>query len=412
MTKGNKLQTLTIGIPVYNEEQSLPCSFTSLAEAINQLPRNVNVEVIYCLNGCTDDSGKILRDLAENGPRIERLEIMTSEPGKMNAQLAILGKRTFNDGMICFADADIVMEPQTLVALMGKLQQDQNCQAAYAHVEPHVPNHPSLFQDLLLAHYISRVKQPPRNYIHGRTFMMRDGSLLETMRDDLPQRVERVRNEENPWFMGHLGLEEGPKVDDIYLSRVIAHKYGPNAISQVQGATIHFHPPESLEDYIGVMDRTLTEIRRLDLLYPEHRYLQETVFRRDFDNANNPTLPADTRRQLGLLIEIERVHCNLIKDSLTPPDMRVNELGSKPWVSAPTTKKSFGDPSDPNFLTSITNGALPGKDAKPAQIVVGSGPTGIKADEIMDGDTDPLQEDHINLAQKPPEPPREPGGMH
>ena len=92
--------------------------------------------------------------------------------------------------------------------------------------------------------------------------------------------------------------------------------------------------------------------------------------------------------------------------------MRVNELGSKPWVSAPTTKKSFGDPSDPNFLTSITNGALPGKDAKPAQIVVGSGPTGIKADEIMDGDTDPLQEDHIHLAQKPPEPPREPGGMH
>lgn len=342
MPKGLTSQGLTIGIPVYNEEQSLPDSYASLVEAIYQLPRNMNVEVIYCLNGCTDGSEKLLRDMTIASRRMENLAVIESAPGKMNAQLAILKARTNKDAPICFADADIVMSAQTLLALHTKLATDPNCQVAYARVEPHYPGQPSPFQDLLLSHYLSRKHQPPRNYIHGRTFMMRDSSLLEHMNDDLAERLEQAQRD-HPEYVGFLGLKDGPKIDDIYLSRAVVAKHGLRAIAEVHDAEAQFHPPATFEDFIRVMERTRTEIKRLDILYPEHAHLQETVFRRDFDNVN-PSFPENIRRNLVLLRELEAALMKRIDASLIPgsgsPD---NEFAVKPWVRASTTKQGFGN---------------------------------------------------------------------
>ncbi|MCB1591286.1 MAG: glycosyltransferase family 2 protein [Alphaproteobacteria bacterium] len=352
MGEDSKLSTLTIGIPVHDEERSLPDSYASLVEAINRLPKYVQVEVIYCVNGCTDKSEHILRNMTQGSRRMDDFKVIESEPGKMNAQKAIVANRRFKDGPICFADADILMGHMALAALYKKLTDDPECMVSYAHVEPYYDGEsdPSLsaFPDLLFTHYNYRKHQPPRSYFHGRTFMMRDAHHIEEMGLDLDKRVARVM-EMDPWFVEHLHLEDGPLVDDIYLSRVIVAEHGVDAIVEVPEAQILFHPPTTVEDFFHVIDRTRTEIKRLDLLYPEHAPIQKEHFRRAFEDASI-YMPEGERMKLRLLREIEDAFSRRIDEGLMSPTERKNPLAQTHWVHARTTKQSFGLVTD-SFLS-------------------------------------------------------------
>ena len=339
-------KTLTVGVPVHNEEQSLPTFFENLVYAIEELPRNVDVEVIFCVNGCTDGSEAFLKEQTRKSDRIASMSVIESEPGKMNAQLAIVQEREF-DGPLCFADADIAMTRPTLKALYETLEEDEDCQVAYARVEPFYDNqengHESSFNDLLFTHYKYREHQPQRNYFHGRTFMLRDDSYLRNMDTDLDERIQRVREEENPWYMENLGIEKGPLVDDIYLSRMIVADHGPQAITEVREATIYFHPPTSIEDYSRVLERTAAEIKRLDLLYPEHAALQESVFRRQFNDAHL-YMPQGERLKYRMLQDLERTLRRHIQSAITPPDEKEGQLfGVSHWLRAGSTKKELMD---------------------------------------------------------------------
>ena len=344
---GNKLNTLTIGVPVHNEEQSLPQFYETLVNAINRLPRYVDVEVVFCVNGCTDESEEILREKTNASGRMAKMSVIESNPGKMNAQMAIVENREF-DGPIAFCDADILMKPTTLQALHRELEEHDRTQVAYARVLPFYENDEasrnSAFTELLFAHYNYRHLQPERKYFHGRAFMMRDSSMLEHMNDDLEARVERVRREESPWYVTHLGLEKGPLIDDIFLSRMVVAEHGTDAIKKVDGAEILFHPPSSVEDYARVIERTQAEIKRLDLLYPEHDDLQETVFRREFrDVSQRSLIPEGERKKLQLLRDMEAAIKQRVDDALTAPDDKPHPFASAHWMRAGSTKRNFGD---------------------------------------------------------------------
>ena len=343
---GKKLDTLTIGVPVHNEEQSLPQFYESLVNAINRLPRYVDVEVVFCVNGCTDESEAILREKTNASGRMAKMSVIESEPGKMNAQQAIVQNRDF-DGPIAFCDADILMKPTTLQALHRELETNDTTQVAYARVQPFYENNEasrdSAFSDLLFTHYNYRHLQPERRYFHGRSFMMRDATMLEEMNDDLEARVDRVRREESPWYITHLGLEKGPLIDDIFLSRMVVAEHGIDAIKRVDNAEIYFHPPSSVEDYARVIERTQAEIKRLDLLYPEHDDLQETVFKREFRDVSQQSLmPEGERKKLQLLRDMEAAIKQRVDDALTAPDDKPHPFASAHWMRAGSTKRSFG----------------------------------------------------------------------
>ncbi len=386
MGKDSHFSTLTIGIPVHNEERSLQDSYQSLVEAINYLPKYVQVEVIYCLNGCTDQSESILRNMTGPSSRMGNFDIIESQPGKMNAQQAIVANRRFKDGPICFADADILMGRNTLAALHQKLTNDPDCMVSYAHVEPHYDNkangNQSSFPDLLFSHYNYRKHQAPRNYFHGRTFMLRDAHLFDEMGHDLAERVERVRKVD-PWFVEHLGLEKGPLIDDIYLSRMIVAEHGLAAIAEVPEAKILFHPPTTVEDYFRVLERTRAEIKRLDLLYPEHAQIQQQHFRREFEDASL-YMPEGERLKLRLLRELETAFLKRVDDALLSPSERQNTLAHAHWVRAGTTKQAFGGLITDEFL----NGSTP---LGPA---VGETPAVQPGDALYDGQKSP--EERLN----------------
>lgn len=65
---------LSIVVPVYNESHGLPTFHKSLLEVLKSLP-DIGFEILYCDDGSTDDSSKIIRDLAANDQRLKLIRL-------------------------------------------------------------------------------------------------------------------------------------------------------------------------------------------------------------------------------------------------------------------------------------------------------------------------------------------------
>ncbi|MEK7664837.1 MAG: glycosyltransferase family 2 protein [Patescibacteria group bacterium] len=259
---------LTIGIPIRNEEKNLESFIKSLSTAINilchTLPK-LKIEVLFCINNTTDNSKDIVRKIAfEN---ISNVSLIESEPGKMNAITKIAHTRLFKDSMNCFIDADIILEKNCLLNLVQDLLDHKNIFLVYSSVHPNQNERQGFMQKIQKTHYNLREHINARKYFHGRAYIIRSSEILE--------RNLRLSNKHPNW-----GLIKGPYVDDIYLSRVIFHEYGPKSIREVTRAKVFFFPPKNIKDFYLGQRRLLLEIERLNLLYPEHVYIQKKYFKK------------------------------------------------------------------------------------------------------------------------------------
>lgn len=341
--QNSERKPLTIGIPVFNEEQTLPVFFEHFTQAVDEMPRSVDVEALFCVNGCTDKSLDVIEALCQTRPDLN-LGIVLSDKGKINAQVSALQNRK-NDGYIAFMDSDVLPSRNTLKALYNKLDTDPQCYVAYAAVEPYYPpdSENSHFSDILATGYRYRSKQEPRKFFHGRAFMLPDARYFEGINADIPERLNNIKD---PRQVAFLGLEKGALVDDIYLSRVVAHEHGLKSICEVPEAIVQFQPPKTLKDYRKIQHRTLTEIERLNILFPEHVYLQREHFEQDpkaqFERASAAMSPQD-RKLYELLMEINAEVKESFRDKLklqregTP----VNALAADGWETASTTKEKI-----------------------------------------------------------------------
>lgn len=260
--------SLTIGIPIRNEASSLKLFISSLVCAVKkvrELTPCIQIETLFCVNGTSDNSIEIIRGLAFNDQL--NTSLIESEPGKVNALVKIAQKRVFSDGMICFIDADIKLEEYCLINLIRALETNTETFLVYSLVQPKTMKKLSLLQKLQGVHYTLRKNVSPRKYFHGRTYLMRSSSFLE---QDI-----RFSSEHPNWK-----LENGPYVDDIYLSRAIVHEYGLGSLKEISDAKIYFSPPRTLWDFYLGQRRLCLEIKRLNLLYPEHAYIQTNYFKK------------------------------------------------------------------------------------------------------------------------------------
>jgi glycosyltransferase involved in cell wall biosynthesis len=260
--------TLTIGIPIKNEEANIETFVKSLQNAIkkiNSVYPKLEVEVLFCFNGTTDNS----KYLTENC--IERLnlinaKIIESAPGKINAMCQVSRVRKL-DGWIGFIDADTKVDEDCLVHLIDTLKSDRKVFLVYAQVEPIFKKRKSILEKIQSTHYELRKYLSPRKHFHGRVYIMRTDCFLRT--------GLRQSKKYSEWI-----LKQGPLVDDIYLSRIIVHEFGLSSIKQNEKAIVSFSPPRNLRDFYFGQRRVLLEIKRLDLLYPEHAYVQSVYFRK------------------------------------------------------------------------------------------------------------------------------------
>ncbi len=109
---------LSVFLPVYNEEPNLLPLHAKLDEALKTLGKSA--EIIYVDDGSTDDSLKILRDLAQLDPRV-RVVALNRNYGQTAAMAA--GIDAAQGSVLIPMDADLQNDPADIVRLLEKLNQ-------------------------------------------------------------------------------------------------------------------------------------------------------------------------------------------------------------------------------------------------------------------------------------------------
>lgn len=266
--------SLTIGIPIRNEEESILIFTEYLKKALDVLKiefPDLLIEVLFCLNGTTDKSAQILDSILFN-EYLKNTKIIYSKQGKINALLEIVKNRIFPTGYICFIDADVKLDEFCIVNLFKDLKLNRKVFLTYSSVYPEQNRTKNFIQIIQQSHYSLRDNVIPRKYFHGRAYMMRSAIFL----------CESPRKSLSPYW----NLSDGPYVDDIYLSRLIVHSYGLSSIKENKKAKLFFLPPKNINDFYLGQRRLMFEIKRLNLLYPEHSYIQKMFFRKKVNWAH------------------------------------------------------------------------------------------------------------------------------
>lgn len=113
------LPQVSIVIPVYNEEESLPTLFARLFPAMDALGRSY--ECVFVDDGSHDRSAALLREQFEKRPDVTRVVLLQSNFGQHAAILA--GFNATRGARVITLDADLQNPPEEIGSLLAKMDE-------------------------------------------------------------------------------------------------------------------------------------------------------------------------------------------------------------------------------------------------------------------------------------------------
>jgi len=108
---------VSVIIPVYNEEESLPLLFARLYPALDRL--GVSYEVIFINDGSADRSAALLREQFERRPEVTRVILFSGNFGQHMAIMA--GFERCRGSRIVTLDADLQNPPEEISNLLAAM---------------------------------------------------------------------------------------------------------------------------------------------------------------------------------------------------------------------------------------------------------------------------------------------------
>lgn len=331
-------EVITVGVAARNEEKTIHQSLLTAFDSLRQHAGSDKYEVIVCLNGCIDNTEKIVQAVIDEMAAQSQplpIKMIHSQEGLIHAQRAIIAARSPGSTTI-FIDADLLIDRQCIAELAKAMTADRSIQIAWARVIPYDAQRPS-YKHLILnfADYHPEVLTD-RVYFSGRAFAVRDYDVPFTAID--LQTVDAK-------LVDFLRLSTGPIIDDVFLLRSIIHQYGPEGIRYVPSAKVYFQPISSLKDFFYSQRRTILERKRLNLLFPQHSYVVGKYYKRTLRAEVYATLPRSHKvayRLYGVLYaSVRRIALTQywMYTVLLKRGWRISS--SNIWPALKTTKKAF-----------------------------------------------------------------------
>jgi undecaprenyl-phosphate 4-deoxy-4-formamido-L-arabinose transferase len=109
---------LSVIIPVYNEEQTLPLLFARLYPALDEL--KLPYEILFINDGSTDKSAALLREQFERRPEVTRVILFSGNFGQHMAIMA--GFEHCRGGRVVTLDADLQNPPEEIGNLLAAME--------------------------------------------------------------------------------------------------------------------------------------------------------------------------------------------------------------------------------------------------------------------------------------------------
>ncbi len=113
-----KVKSLSVVIPVYNEEENIPKLYEELKEVLERLP--YDYEIIFVDDGSTDRTPQILEELAKKDPRIKVIRFRRNY-GQTAAMYA--GFQYASGDVVITMDGDLQNDPHDIPKLLEKINE-------------------------------------------------------------------------------------------------------------------------------------------------------------------------------------------------------------------------------------------------------------------------------------------------
>lgn len=258
---------ITLAVTAKNEEKMIDLCLSSIEKAALQASklRGISWDLWVILDDCEDNTEIIVKEHAA-------FQVLFSSGGLVEAQRQALQKS--KGEYIIFCDADINLEINTLIGLIDSMSLP-NAQVAYPRKYPIPPQKSSLIANALFTYNRVNGYQTPRKYFNGKCFAIRDWYFPH------PAECEKRAGKLKP--SKFYNFTSGMRIDDIWLSRYILKRYGPDAIIETDRGYIHYRPAETLSGMYHTYRRMRLEIERLDLLFPETKPTRKSGVNRKTD---------------------------------------------------------------------------------------------------------------------------------
>jgi hypothetical protein len=131
-------------------------------------------------------------------------------------------------------------------------------EVAYAEKYPIPPRRRTLLARALYLYNLREGYQTARHYFNGQFFAIRHWRIPK------PEELRWDPARDNRFF----NLTAGIRIDDMYLSREVLSRAGPDAI-RCLAAGIRYRPPETLRGMFRKYQRMRLELERLDCYFPQ-----------------------------------------------------------------------------------------------------------------------------------------------
>ncbi len=243
---------IPIGITARNEAKNILGFLASLNIAIARASRDL---------ACTYSVHVLLNDNSDNTPELladfTGITVWNTYGGIVEAQRALAEHCGETVPFLVFSDADILVEEDALLEVSRVMLDAPGLEIAYAEKSPLPPGRQTPLARALYLYNLREGYQTKRHYCNGQFFAIRRWRI---------PRSEQLRwnaLSDTPF----LNLAAGIRVDDIYLSREVLRRAGPQAIRCVP-AHILYRPPETLRGMFRKYQRMRLELERLDHYFP------------------------------------------------------------------------------------------------------------------------------------------------
>lgn len=243
---------ITIGITARNEEACIATTLRSLIHAVEVAERDgiASYELVALLDECSDGTETLVRQFS-------RVQVILTQGGLIEAQRLIAHRQPW----VIFSDADILIGDNVIHELTLAMFADPQLQVAYPRKRPLPPKRNTLLAAALYCYNRVEGFQNARRYFNGKLFAIRDWKA-PTLAELAPRLLNLPRDR---FYHFHSGL----RVDDIWLSRDLLMRHGPDSIREISNAEILYRPPETFTGMYRMYLRMRREIERLNIMFPE-----------------------------------------------------------------------------------------------------------------------------------------------
>lgn len=226
------MMVIPIGITARNEAKNILTLLDSLRVAIARAATELDCsyELHLLLNDNDDDTLKLVAGMAD-------VKIWHTCGGLVEAQRVLALQREVATFLI-FSDADIFVGPDAVLEVSRAMLGDPHLEVAYAEKHPIEPLRRTLLARALYLYNLREGYQTTRHYFNGQFFAIRHWRIPKA--------------EELHWDPaldnGFLHLSSGIRCDDIYLSRELLRRSGPEAMRCVLEKASSTGPGNSARD--------------------------------------------------------------------------------------------------------------------------------------------------------------------